>query len=77
MIHIRLGDLAIVPCHRTCYNHLLGGYFVKNEEDSEIIDIKANNATSYIQMKSFNPVFSPKCLDCTYSDICLKGCLGS
>ena len=77
MIHIRLGDLAIVPCHRTCYNHLIGGFLVKNKEDNKIIDIIANNATSYIQMKSFNPVFAPKCFKCKYSDICLKGCLGS
>ena len=38
---VRLGDLAICPCHRTSYNkYLYGKYVIENEE---IIDIEAYN----------------------------------
>jgi len=41
MICVRLGDLAICPCHRTSYDkYLLGKFEVK---DNQIIGIKANN----------------------------------
>ena len=38
---IRVGDLAICPCHRLAYNKFLYGHFIV--EDNKIIDIKANN----------------------------------
>ena len=76
-VHIRIGDLAIVPCHRTCYKHLIGGYFNLNKEKTKIIGIESYNATSYIGIKSFNPTYAPKCLECWCRDICLKGCLGA
>lgn len=76
-VHIRVGDLAIVPCHRTCYNHLIGGHFKINDEKTEIIDLISDNATAYIGMKSFNPVYAPRCLECWCRDVCIKGCLGA
>lgn len=75
LLTVRLGDLAIVPCHRTAYNKLLFGYFVV--EDNEIVDIIANNPQMAIQFTMANVNLSYfGCDVCTYRDYCLKGCNG-
>jgi len=38
---VRLGDLAICPCHRQAYDEYLYGHFVV--ENNRITGIKANN----------------------------------
>ena len=38
---VRLGDMAICPCHRTAYNKLLYGWF--KIENNKIVDIIGNN----------------------------------
>ena len=38
---VRLGDLAIVPCHRTSYEQFIIGHFVI--ENDKIVGVKANN----------------------------------
>lgn len=73
---VRLGDLAICPCHRTAYNKLLYGTFeVKN---GEIVDIIANNPQVAIRfiMPNVN-LCSFGCDDCPFEKFCLKGCLGA
>lgn len=73
---IRLGDLAICPCHRTAYNKYLYGHF--NVEDDKIVSITANNPQMAIKvlMTNFN-TGSYGCDTCLYCDYCLKGCMGS
>ena len=38
---VRMGDLAIVPCHRTSYDQFLLGHF--NVENEKIIGVTAKN----------------------------------
>ena len=73
---VRLGDLAICPCHRTAYNKYLYGKFVV--EDNQIVDIKANNANMAIQtlMVNINSGLHG-CDACIYNYFCLKGCFGA
>lgn len=74
MLCIRLGDLAICPCHRTAYDkYLLGKYEVK---DNEIIGIKANNVQLASAIYLTNSLIKPKCNECPIARVCVKGCLG-
>lgn len=73
---VRLGDLAICPCHRTAYNKYLYGNFVV--EDDKIVDIHANNPTFAIQILMANHHYGLHgCDTCLYKDICLRGCFGA
>lgn len=73
---VRLGDLAIAPCHRTAYNKYLYGHFVV--ENDKIRDITANNPqmANKILMSNFN-LASFGCDTCTFNPYCLKGCYGA
>lgn len=73
---VRLGDMAICPCHRTAYNKLLYGHFIV--EDNKIVDIKGNNPEFATRVLLGNDMLvSPECDTCIYSPVCLKGCFGS
>lgn len=73
---VRLGDLAICPCHRTAYNkYLYGKFIVKN---GEIVDIEANNPQMAIKVLLGNiKSVTNRCDTCLFRDYCLKFCLGS
>lgn len=72
----RLGDLAYVPCHRTCYPHFVYGHLIK--ENDKIVGMEADKATLAIKIKNLNPNRQTlKCADCPIRGFCLKGCLGS
>lgn len=72
---IRLGDLAIVPCHRTSYAQYLYGFL--KVEDGEITGITANN----IQLANMFWFGSLYCYErCNYCPIkltCTKQCFGA
>lgn len=73
---VRLGDLAICPCHRTAYNRYLYGHFVV--KDNKIIDIEANNPQMAIKILASNVMLANfGCDTCPYAPLCLKGCYGS
>lgn len=73
---VRLGDLAICPCHRTAYNKFLYGWF--KVEDDKIVDIIANNPQMAVRvLMANNNLCSFGCDDCAYAAYCLKGCYGS
>lgn len=75
---IRVGDLAIAPCHRLAYEHLLYGYFVKDNTTNQIVDIKENNL--YMAERCLyisNSAATPGCDACAYNKLCLRGCGGS
>jgi len=73
---VRLGDLAICPCHRTAYNQYLYGYFTV--EDDEISGVKAVNPilATKIWMGN-NLTTTPICDACPINECCLHGCLGA
>lgn len=73
---IRVGDLAIAPCHRTSYNKFLYGHFIV--ENDEIVGMKSNNvfmAARILMMN--NNAGTLGCDSCIYNTCCLKGCYGS
>ncbi len=73
---VRLGDLAICPCHRTAYNKYLYGKFVV--EDERIVDIEGNNPQIATRILMTNNEYSSLgCDTCIYRKFCLKGCYGS
>ena len=73
---IRIGDLAICPCHRTAYNKYLYGKFIV--KDNKIIDIESNNTQMAIRILFCNNrLCSFKCDTCVFKDYCLQGCFGA
>ena len=72
----RVGDLAYIPCHRTCYPQFVYGHFRK--ENGKIVELEAEKPTLAIKIKNLNPNRSiMKCASCPIQSICIKGCLGS
>ena len=73
---VRLGDLAICPCHRTAYDHYLYGYF--KVENDMITGITAQNPEMAIKILFSNlHTSSPVCNQCYLKDYCEHGCYGS
>jgi len=72
---VRTGDLAIVPCHRTSYSHLLLGRF--RVKDGEITGVEALNPELWIAIASFTTRMQPYCETCMLSPLCVGGCLGA
>lgn len=71
-----MGDLAIVPCHRTSYDPLIYGNFIV--ENQKITGIYAKNVELANYIYSMNPSISMlKCSSCAYAPLCDKGCLGA
>lgn len=73
---VRLGDLAIVPCHRLSYDEFAYGKFIV--EDGKIVDVEAANpliATKILlgnQRKNHHG-----CDTCWNKNTCIKGCFGA
>lgn len=73
---LRLGDLAICPCHRTAYHKNLYGWF-RQDENGKIIGIKANNPQQAIANLFTNRNQSILgCDTCYLNTICLGCCRG-
>ena len=73
---IRLGDMAIVPCHRTSYDKFVAGYLIINNDYT--YDVKSNNVEIFTEIMAGNPEYIQfKCNKCLYSRYCIKGCLGA
>lgn len=73
---VRVGDLAICPCHRTAYNKFLYGKF--KVENNEIVDIIGNNPQMAARVLMANNTYtSLQCDVCVFNHSCLKGCFGS
>lgn len=76
MLTVRLGDLAIPPCHRTAYDGLLYGRF--RVEDGKITDIEERNPQMASRVLFQDSILcSPGCDCCPYNYFCLRGCYGS
>ena len=74
---VRLGDLSIVPCHRTSYDEFIFGNYVLNEDKTKIESLQAKNTTLMNQIWLNNYTGVSKCNCCPYNSYCLKGCYGS
>lgn len=74
-LSVRLGDLAICPCHRLSYDHLLYGKFIK--ENGKIIGVEANNAVLANKIIRGNVRMNLGCDVCKFNRICMLGCFGS
>jgi len=72
---VRAGDLAIIPCHRTSYPHLLYGKFLV--ENDKIIGIETRNPELWIAIASLATNKLPYCETCIISPLCSSGCLGA
>lgn len=74
---IRLGDLALIPCHRTGYDNLVYGHF-KVDTNDKITGLEANNAALAFKIRLLNPSRSiMTCSNCPIAPLCIKGCLGA
>ena len=72
---VRLGDMAIMPCHRTGYAPNIYGYM---HIDGKNMSVTAKNVELAVRIYSMNPNLThPKCDVCEYKHLCSKGCLGS
>lgn len=74
-LYVRLGDLAIVPCHRQSYSQFILGKFVV--EDSKIKGIEAKNPELAIGEVAFDSKTMPQCETCAIKYLCQGQCLGS
>lgn len=74
-IIVRVGDLAIGPCHRTCYEQFIYGHY--DIQDNKIIGVKASNVqlANFVFMGSTHSM--GKCNNCPIMRYCLRGCLGA
>jgi len=75
VLYVRIGDLAIIPCHRTCYEQYVVGRF--ETDKGRITEIKSHNLEIYLSEISMNAKYLPYCENCVINDICSHGCLGS
>ena len=72
---VRLADLAICPCHRLAYDHLLYGKY--KVQDNKIIGVTANNVNLFINNFITGDAGFLKCDSCPIKNHCLKGCRGA
>lgn len=74
-LHIRMGDLALVQCHRTAYQELLGAYLDFTEE-GELFIKEALNVNSYLMSEAFDFKHLSKCNKCPINKFCGGPCIG-
>lgn len=72
---VRLGDLAICPCHRTAYNKLLYGKY--KVQDNKIVGIEAINPMFLMHNYFMGQNGSFKCDTCIIKTQCIGGCRGA
>ncbi len=71
----RVGDMAIVPCHRTSYSPFVLGYF--ETDGKKITGIRITNPELLITVYSFSSKNFPYCEYCPIRELCSQGCLGA
>lgn len=75
VLYVRMGDLTMIPCHRTSYPPFNYGRFVV--EDGKIMGVEAGNITLMNTILSFRTTALPYCEKCDIKTLCNGGCLGS
>jgi len=74
-VYLRLGDLALVPCHRQSYKQFIIGWL--KVENGEIVGVKSHNPEILVAEMSCTFRNFPYCEACPIKHICSGGCLGS
>jgi len=74
-LYVRLGDLAIVPCHRQSYDEFILGRF--KVEDEKIVGIEAEDPELAIAEITFDHKVLPQCESCMIKHLCQGQCPGS
>ena len=73
--HIRMGDLALVSCHRTSYEELIPCH-LEISDDGDLLIKETKNVNSYIFSNSLDFRHLGKCDKCPISSFCSGPCLG-
>ena len=74
-LHVRMGDLFVVPCHRTSYDILNFGKFEVN--DDEIVGFKSKNVEFFLAIQAASVKSNPMCEKCMIKHFCSGQCFGS
>lgn len=73
---VRLGDLAIIPCHRTSYKKFILGFF--EDVDGKLTgNLIANNIPLANAIYGTGFFTKPKCSTCMMNFNCVKYCMGA
>lgn len=72
---VRIGDLAIIPCHRQGYDELVFGHY--NVVDNKIIDFEPKNVALMVMKDHIKKSTMPHCENCKFSGVCIGHCLGN
>lgn len=72
---VRLGDLAIYPCHRTCYDKFIYGHYVV--ENGKITGLKAKNVLLANRIINQSTKGMMRCNSCSIDHYCIRGCYGA
>jgi len=73
--HLRIGDFAIVPCHRLSYPPYLYGWL--NIDDDGNYKFKSHNVEMTTAIYTSDMKNQAYCEACAIKDLCALGCLGS
>lgn len=74
-LYLRLGDLAVVPCHREMYPGDEYGFLIPDER--KVLRFKVTNPEKLIGYYSLEANNLPYCQTCAIKYLCSHGCLGS
>lgn len=72
---LRLGDLTVIPCHRTAYKHMETASMVV--EDGKITGFNTKNVELWFGIQSLSSEVYPYCETCSIKSMCKGGCLGA
>lgn len=73
---IRLGDLRIVPCHRTAYEGFSAGYYKREDLEKGILKAEPENFLVFMATQSFSYKNLSSCNSCIISNLCTGPCIG-
>lgn len=74
-LHVRVSDLAIVPCHRLGYDDFLFGHLSFDENNNIFFNCK--HLELMLAIEGFHHQNGPGCEFCNIRSLCLGPCLGA
>jgi radical SAM protein with 4Fe4S-binding SPASM domain len=74
-VTLRLGDLTVIPCHRTAYKHMETA--IMRVEDDKIVGWDTKNVEMWFAIQAVNETTYPYCEKCEINSLCKGGCLGA
>lgn len=74
-MYIRMGDLSIVPCHRTSWPDYESGRFIV--ENNQIVGLEPVNPWTHLAIASFKAENGFVCSHCPINSLCSFYCLGA